>query len=150
MFVPSETSTASKLRAKIRIFWKRTSADYWKTRLRLRFEISPKSKKFTGDDDFTYVINLLCLLVVRNPRARRSLASAKRQSAKLIGEMLVSDKRIWEHHSRKAREAGYVSGPDVSFDRVKAFVEGGKYTIEVATHALIRTELNILTMFFVA
>jgi hypothetical protein len=102
-----------------------------------------QAQKFTGDDDFTYVINLLCLLVVRNPRARRSLASAKRQSAKIIGEMLVSDKKIWEHHNRKAREAGYVSEPDVSFERVKAFVDGGKYTIEVATHALIRTELSI-------
>lgn len=102
-----------------------------------------QEQTFTGDDDLTYVINLLCLLVVRNPRARRSLASAKRQAAKLIGEMLVSDKKIWEHHIRKARGAGYVSGPDVSFERMKAFVDGGKYTIEVAMHALIRTELNI-------
>lgn len=99
--------------------------------------------QFTGDDDFSYVINLICLLVVRNPRARRSTASAKRQSAKIIGEMLVSDKKIWEHHNRKAREAGSVSGPEVSFERMKAFVNGGKYTIEVATHALIRTELIV-------
>lgn len=102
-----------------------------------------QAQKFTGDDDFTYVINLLCLLVVRNPRARRSLASAKRQSAKIIGEMLVSDKKIWEHHNRKAREAGYVSGPDVSFEQMKAFIDGGEYTIEVDTHALVRTELSV-------
>jgi hypothetical protein len=102
-----------------------------------------EAEKFTGDDDFTYVINLLCLLVVRNPRARRSLASAKRQSAKMIGEMLVSDRKIWEHHNRKARKAGYVSGPDISFERMKAFVDEGRYTIEVATHALIRTELSV-------
>jgi hypothetical protein len=99
--------------------------------------------KFSGDDDFSYVINLLCLLVVRNPRARQSLASAKRQSAKIIGEMLVSDKKVWEQHNRKAREAGYVSGPEVSFERMKEFVDGGRYTIEVSTHALIRTELSV-------
>lgn len=98
--------------------------------------------KLAKDDDLVYVINLITLLAVRNPRARRSLERSQQQVAKTIGEMLVSDKRTWEHHQRKAREAGYITGPEIAFERMKAFVDGGRYTIEVAREALIRTEFG--------
>ena len=102
-----------------------------------------QTKQLAKDEELVYVMNLISLLVVRNPRARRSLTRAKQQTAKTIGEMLVSDRKVWEHHLRKAREAGYVTGPDVSFERMKEFVDGEQYTIEVATQALIRTELSV-------
>lgn len=102
-----------------------------------------EEKCLPEDHDLSYVINLICLLVVRNPRARRSLTRAKQQTAKTIGKMLVSDKQIYEHHLRKACEAGYITESDVSFERMKEFVDSGRYTIEVATHGLIRTELSI-------
>jgi len=95
------------------------------------------------DKDLVYVMNLITLLVVRNPRERRSMARSQQQVAKTIGEMLVSDKRVYEHQLRKARDAGYLTGPDVSFERMKEFVQGGRYTIEVAREALIRTELSV-------
>lgn len=102
-----------------------------------------QTKRLAKADDLVYVINLIALLVVRNPKARRSLARSKQQVAKTIGEMLISERKVYDHHLRKAREAGYVTGPDVSFERMKKFIEGGRYTIEVATQALIRTELSL-------
>ena len=102
-----------------------------------------ETKQLAKDEDLVYVINLISLLIVRNPRARRSLTRARKQTAKTIGEMLVSDRKLWEHHLTKAREAGDVTGPDVSFERMKELVNGGQYTIEVATQALIRTELSV-------
>jgi hypothetical protein len=102
-----------------------------------------QTKQLARDEDLVYVINLICLLVVRNPRGRRSLTRAKQQTAKTIAQMLVSDKKLWDQHLRSAREAGHITGPDVSFERMKEFVDGERYTIEVATEALIHTELKV-------
>ena len=101
-----------------------------------------QTKQRAKDEDLVYVINLISLLIVRNPRARRSVTRARQQTAKNIGEMLISDKKVWENHLRKAREADHIAGPGVSFERMKEFVEGGRYTIKVTTEALIRTELS--------
>lgn len=94
------------------------------------------------DEDLVYVINLFTLLTVRNPRARRSLTRSQQQVAKTIAEMLVSDRKVWERHHRKAREAGYVTGAEVPFERVKGFVDGEQFTIDVPRETLIRTELS--------
>jgi hypothetical protein len=102
-----------------------------------------QTKQRAKDEDLVYVINLISLLVVRNPRARTSLTRANQQIAKTIGEMLVSNRKVWEYQLSKAREGGYVTGPNVSFEQMKEFVDGGQYTIEVARESLIRTELSV-------
>jgi hypothetical protein len=101
-----------------------------------------RSDQLAKDDDLVWVINLIALLLVRNPRARESLRRAKVQSAKIIGQMLVSDQRVYENHLRGARESGYIAGQGVPFERMKSFIDGGEYTIEVEQHALIRTEMS--------
>jgi hypothetical protein len=101
-----------------------------------------RSNQIAKDDDLVWVINLVALLLVRNPRARESLRRAKVQTAMRIGQLLVSDQRIYENHLRGAREAGHFTGSDVPFERIKRFVDGGEYTIEVEQHALIRTEMS--------
>jgi len=102
-----------------------------------------QTKQLAKNEDLVYVINLIALLVVRNPRARQSLVRAKQQTAKVIGHMLVSNKAVYKNQMRHARAAGHVGNADVSYERMKAFMDGGKYTIEVARHGLIRTELSV-------
>jgi len=101
-----------------------------------------QSDQLPRNEDLVWVINLIALLLVRNPRARESLRRAKVQTAKIIGQMLVTDQRVYENHMRGARESGYIAGEGVPFERMKTFVEGGEYTIEVEQHALIRTEMS--------
>lgn len=102
-----------------------------------------RAGKLAQDKELVYVINLITLLVVRNPRTRRSLARFKQEVAKEIGKLLVSDRKVYEHHFRKAQEAGYVAASDVSFERMKEFVDGERYRIEVVRESLIRTELSV-------
>ncbi len=101
-----------------------------------------KCDQLVRDDDLVWVVNLIALLLVRNPRARESLRRARVQTARIMGDLLVSDQRLYESHMRAAREAGYITGEGVSFTRMKSFVNGGDYTIEVDQHALIRTEMS--------
>ena len=103
-----------------------------------------ETKRLAKDEDLVYVVNLITLLVVGNPRNRRSLARAEQQNAKAIGEMLASERTVFERYLREAREAGYDTGPEVSFERFKEFVEDGeRYTIEVETEALIQMEFSV-------
>src|SRR5258706_10515224 len=106
-------------------------------------KVARENKLFDGDVTYSYIINLICLLVIRNPKTRRSLTNGKQQLVQTIADTLASGKGIWEHHQRKAREAGYYSGPDISFDQIKEVVDDRKYTIEVPRNSLIRIELSI-------
>jgi len=95
------------------------------------------------DNDFSYLLNLMCLLVVRNPRLRQSLTRAKQQGARIIMDRLVSDRRLWEHHMRKALEAGDIPVSDVSFEQMKRFVEEEGYAIEIDQQDNLRSEFRI-------
>jgi hypothetical protein len=48
----------------------------------------------------------------------------------MLGDLLVSDRRIFDSHVRRAAEAGYIANTNVSFESVKKFVEERRYTIE--------------------
>ena len=43
------------------------------------------------DDEFSYVLNLMALLVVRNPRSRKKMNDARGHTARVIGDLLASD-----------------------------------------------------------
>lgn len=57
--------------------------------------------------------------------------------------MLISDKRLWENHVKKARESGEVL-PDVPFDDVKSFVERGEFDIEFHPEGNLRVEFDAM------
>lgn len=98
---------------------------------------------FPDDPDFSYLINLLCLIAVRNPRQRKSLNRSREQVVRHIAELLVSDKKLWEHHVKKAKNAGKLIPSNVPFEDVKRFVHGGEYQIEFGVEGNIRTELKV-------
>ena len=95
------------------------------------------------DEDFSYVLNLISLLAVRNPALRRSMTNARRHEFRVIGELLVTDKRLYEHHLREACEAGLISGKDVSFEEMRRFVQKDDYAIEISPQEYLLTELDL-------
>jgi hypothetical protein len=95
------------------------------------------------DDDFNWVLNLICLLIVRNPTTRRSLVRSRQQEARIIGSMLASNKSLYEHHVREARQAGDISGPDVPFERFRRFVGGAAYRVSVSTDESLQIEFGV-------
>lgn len=85
---------------------------------------------FPDATDFNVILNFVGLMAVRNPRRRDTFNQAREQTLHMIGDLLVSDRRIFETHMRRAAEAGYISDTNVSFEDLKKFVKERLYTIE--------------------
>ena len=95
------------------------------------------------DEQLSFVLNLIALLAVRNPRGRRSMTAARQRTTRIIGDLLVSDRRIYEREAASAREAGFVSGPDVPYEKMKELIERDEYTIDIPTDTHLDTELRV-------
>ena len=99
-------------------------------------------EEFPNDEDYNYILNLICLIAVRNPYLRNSFNRSREQLINIIGNMLVSDKKIFEHHIQKARESGKNTPEKVSYEDAKRFMEEGNYKIEFFPEGNLRIELN--------
>ena len=51
------------------------------------------------------------------------MTAARRRTTRIVGDLLVSDRKIHEREVASAREAGFVSGPDVTYERMKELIE---------------------------
>ena len=100
------------------------------------------SETFPNDEDCNFILNLLGLIAVRNPHLRNSFNRFREEVMHRIGNLLVSDKKIWDYHVRKAREAGEVIKDTVSFENVKRFVEERRYRIEFSPEGNLRVEFR--------
>jgi len=99
--------------------------------------------EFPNDGDYSSILNLICLIAVRNPFFRKSLNRAREQMVHIIGDLLVSDKQVFEHHVRKARENGENIPDSVSFEEVKRSTEERNYEIDLPPEGNLRVELNV-------
>ncbi len=102
-----------------------------------------KKEVFPNDEDFSYLINLLCLIAVRNPHLRKSFNRLREQVVRRIAELLVSDKKLWERNVKKAKESGKSVPSNVPFKDVKRFVQEGEYRIEFGVESNIRAEFRL-------
>jgi hypothetical protein len=97
------------------------------------------NRKFPAAEDFNGILNLLGLFAVRNPRHRASFNRAREHTLKIIADMLVSDRRLFEKHLRRAAEAGDVETTNLSFEDAKNFVEAG-FSIDFPPESNSRVE----------
>ncbi len=103
-----------------------------------------KIQEFPSAEDFTNIINLLCLLAVRNPKHRRSINDFRAETKQWELESLVSDEWIFENTMKKAKEAGYLKECDVSFLGMKSFIEERRYSIEFTSEGNMEIEFDII------
>jgi len=94
------------------------------------------------DEDFSYVLNLLTLFAVRNPAMRRSMAASRKHAYRVIGDLLASDRRLYEHHMAKAREDGFVTGADVPFERMQETLRAD-FELQISPQEHLATELEV-------
>jgi len=101
------------------------------------------SGELPADEEFSYVINLMALLVVRNPRFRGNMNQAIDHTVRVMGDWLVSDKRLYERHLAQAKAAGFVSqDTEVSFETMRQFIRDDQYTVTVSTTESLARELG--------
>lgn len=101
-----------------------------------------ESEEFPNDEDCNLILNILGLIAVRNPLLRNSFNHSLDQLVHCLGDLLVSDKKIWDQHVKKEREAGETINGDVSFEDMKRFVEERRYRIEVPTEGNLHVEFH--------
>ncbi|NDP37539.1 MAG: DUF4238 domain-containing protein [Rhodoferax sp.] len=102
-----------------------------------------ETQSFPSDSDWNLILNLLALLAVRNPRLRGSFNRSREQTFRIIADLLASDKKLWDRHMQKAKDAGE-QYPNVSFQEFKSFVERGNYNFVFHPEGNLRTEFNAL------
>lgn len=100
------------------------------------------TEAFPSDSDWNLILNLLGLIAVRNPKLRGSFNQSREQVLRRVSDLLVSDKKIWSHHVKKAREAGEGISDSVSFEDVQRFVDAGNYRIEFHPEGNLRVEFH--------
>ncbi len=94
------------------------------------------------DEDFSYVLILMALMVVRNPRLRRNMNSARSQTVRVICDFLVSDPGLYEYHLAKAKSEGFLPGDaEASFEEMRDFIRRDQYSVEISTGENLSLEL---------
>jgi len=100
------------------------------------------TEAFPTDSDWNLILNLLGLIAVRNPKLRGSFNRSREHALRLVSDLLVSDRRLWDNHVKKAREAGEHIDDSVSFEEIKKFVDDGNYRIEFQPEGNLRVEFH--------
>jgi hypothetical protein len=101
-----------------------------------------RTNTFPDNEDYNFIINLLCLIAVRNPRLRKSFNLACELVHHKIVDILVSDKKILDQHLKKAQEEGYIRENNVTFEEMKRFIEERRYEIQFAPENNIIVEFH--------
>jgi hypothetical protein len=113
-------------------------------------ELAPVLKKLTSggactEDDFCYILSLMGVLAVRNPRHRANFSDFQNNVRLKMLAVQLSSKERWERQLARMRRDGYLEGvPDVPYETLKAQLEEGAFTFVTTTGEHARTELHVL------
>lgn len=97
---------------------------------------------FPDDEKFISIINMICLIALRNPRLRSSFNRSRESVIRIVADMLVSSKETYHRHLEKAKSNGYIGETDVSFEEMKKFITDGTYALEFPPEENIRIEFH--------
>lgn len=108
---------------------------------------------FDDVDDRCYILNLIALIAVKNPRVRASADRFRKRIMKTTMDLAVSTPEIWASQVRQAKAAGFVKpDADADYEKMRAFVKGGDYDIAISPADHVVSELNVfdevLPLFF--
>jgi hypothetical protein len=96
------------------------------------------------ETDVSYLMNLMALTAVKNPRNRAAFAQFRERILKTAMRVAVSTPEIWERQVRQAKAAGFIEpNVDTSYSKMRHFIETDAYTMETTPHAHLITELDL-------
>jgi Protein of unknown function (DUF4238) len=102
-----------------------------------------QNSRLAEPKDLCYVMNLMALIFVRNPRGRRMIESMRSRVLTGIAKLLVSDKAVYDQTARARCKEERLEPQGVNFEAVKRLVDSGEYKITFNRGAHIRTELRV-------
>jgi len=98
---------------------------------------------FKGEDA-SLIMNLMALLAVRSPEMRENMRDFHERIAKRAMDMSLATKERWEGQMEQLRAANKTVHDDVTYEDVKAFYEGGQYTVTVGREYQIGMEFELM------
>jgi hypothetical protein len=95
-----------------------------------------------SEDDFSYILTLIGVLAVRNPRFRGKFSEFQDNVRHKMLALMTATKERWESQLAKVRAAGYLEGTvDVPYEQIRASVERRDFKFVTTTHEHAQTEL---------
>jgi hypothetical protein len=87
-----------------------------------------RTRSIKDDDDRTYLLNLMALIAIKNPRHREGWRNAQEQIWKRVLDLATATPERWAGQIRRAKAAGDIE-PDADEDyyRARAFIEADQY-----------------------
>ena len=103
-----------------------------------------QAKEFPEEKDFSRVMNLICLLAIRNPRTRRNIERPISDVLRRVGQLSLSTEDRWRQIERQMIEEGSEPSP-VSYQDLRDFVfDETRYDLRVNREFLIALEMKVL------
>jgi hypothetical protein len=100
------------------------------------------AKSMREAEDRGYLLNLVGLLSVRNPRHRETWRDFQEQIAKRIMELATATPERWASQVRQAQAAGYMrKDADTDYEKMRKFVTEGQYRVDVSTGYHVSVEM---------
>jgi hypothetical protein len=103
-----------------------------------------ESKSIADNDDRVLLINLICLLYVRNPRFRKTKQSLQDRVAKIVMDLVLSSREMWESQVKKAQAAGFVAKDvETNYEDVKRGVENKDHQVQIPIEDHLLSEIHV-------
>jgi len=112
-----------------------------------------RTRSIKDDDDRTYLLNLMALMAIKNPRHREGWRNAQEQIWKRVLDLATATPERWAGQIRRAKAAGDIEpDADEDYHRARAFIEADQYRITVPTGRHLELEMKafetVLPFFF--
>jgi len=119
-----------------------SSLSTFEDRAAIAFKRINDSQEFSNKNDFSILMNFICLLAIRNPMLRQTFGDFQKELFQNVADLGVSNEKIYNSQIKKMEES---TGKkyNISYDDMKTFIEGKKYTIKLPNHNFVATELSV-------
>ncbi len=95
------------------------------------------------DEDLVYIMNLIALISIRNPRVRKSHDRFLKDVIERITDLTLATKERYESSVRQMKAAGYGNDTqDVSYEDMLKFHDEKQYTIEINNGMFVAGEFH--------
>jgi hypothetical protein len=102
-----------------------------------------EAKSLANEDDRAYLLNLIALLHIRNPRFREVRRSLHEAAAKQLMDAALSSRAKWESHIKQAQVAGFMAtDAEMDYDEIKKARKPEDFSLKVTNEAHIASELQ--------
>lgn len=102
-----------------------------------------EARSLKNENDRAYLLNLMALIAVKNPRQRENFRSFHEAVAKRIMDLATATSERWESQIRRAKANGLVAkDAAVSYEEMRAFVEKDEFKIETTTDYHLKLEMQ--------